>query len=416
MKIKSFVAAMLASSLLGAGTCGAADTLLASTQLALPEGAATAELWGDSLPNGYANDLLIMLKDKDKKLLTAYAPSIKGGYNCLLAPVQLSAKPAGEQLLLSVGQGDWRTASEFRVLSFKDKKEVHEVFGAAESMGLVTQAYIKEGKVEVKLADGSKSSLVPAAGAAVSEGAASYGGLYSLVAHDVDGDGADELLGSQQLSQKKLPLADVGAVWKLDKETHKWKQSALTIMTLSPAPKGNTVNDGIDFAAGTILPRKMVVPGGEATFPVFAGKNVELQNKINTLLAKENEAYLEKFYKGEADMAFKVLRADDKVLSIQLISGKTSFVHHHININLATGEKIALAAVLNTKDKDLLPLLDLLNTNKAVSFKDKLPEEWYVEGDNLFILQNVKGQDEASGFALGNLHKFILDKKIFQKD
>lgn len=416
MKIKSFVAAMLAGSLLSAGTCGAADTLLASTQLALPEGATTAELWGDRLPNGYANDLLIMLKDKDKKLLTAYAPSIKGGYNCLLGPVQLSAKPAGEQLLLSAGQGDWRTASEFRVLSFKDKKEVHEVFGAAESMGLVTSAYIKEGKVEVKLADGSRSSLTPAAGASVSEGAASYGGLYSLVAHDVDGDGADELLGSQQLSQKKLPLADVGAVWKLDKETHKWKQSALTIMTLSPAPKGNTVNDGIDFAAGTILPRKMVVPGGEATFPVFAGKNVELQNKINTLLAKESEAYLEKFYKGEADMAFKVLRADEKLVSIQLISGKTSFIHHHININSQTGEKIALAAVLNTKDKDLLPLLDLLNTNKAVSFKDKLPEEWYVEGDNLFILQNVKGQDEASGFALGNLHKFILDKKIFQKD
>lgn len=414
MKIKSFIAAMLAGSLLSAGTCGAADTLLASTQLALPEGAATAELWGDRLPNGYANDLLIMLKDKDKKLLTAYAPSIKGGYNCLLVPVQLSAKQSGEQLLLSAGQGDWRTASEFRVLSFKDKKEVHEVFGAAESMGLVTSAYIKEGKVEVKLADGSKSLLTPAA--SVSEGAASYGGLYSLVAHDVDGDGADELLGSQQLSQKKLPLADVGAVWKLDKDTHKWKQSALTIMTLSPAPKGNTVNDGIDFAAGTILPRKMVVPGGEATFPVFAGKNLELQNKINSLLAKESEAYLEKFYKGEADMAFKVLRADDKFLSIQLISGKTSFIHHHININPQTGEKIALAAVLNTKDKDLLPLLDLLNTNKAVSFKDKLPEEWYVEGDNLFILQNVKGQDEASGFALGNLHKFILDKKIFQKD
>lgn len=414
MKIKSFVAAMLAGSLLSAGTCGAADTLLASTQLALPEGAATAELWGDRLPNGYANDLLVMLKDKDKKLLTAYAPSIKGGYNCLLVPVQLSEKPVGEQLLLSTGQGDWRTASEFRVLSFKDKKEVHEVFGAAESMGLVTSAYIKEGKVEVKLADGSKSSLTPAA--SVSEGAASYGGLYSLVAHDVDGDGADELLGSQQLSQKKLPLADVGAVWKLDKETHKWKQSALTIMTLSPAPKGNTVNDGIDFAAGTILPRKMVVPGGEATFPVFAGKNVVLQNKINTLLAKESEAYLEKFYKGEADMAFKVLRADEKLVSIQLISGKTSFIHHHININPQTGEKIALAAVLNTKDKDLLPLLDLLNTNKAVSFKDKLPEEWYVEGDNLFILQNVKGQDEASGFALGNLHKFILDKKIFQND
>lgn len=395
----------------------AADTLLASAQLTLPQGTATAELWGDRLPGGYANDLLVLLKDKDAKIITAYAPSIKGGYNCLLTPVQLSAqKEGGQQLLISAAQGDWRTASEFRVLSFAAAKDVKEVFGAAESMGLITKAYIKEDKLHVALKDGSQSSLEPATGMSVSEGAANYGGLYSLVAHDVDGDGVDELLGSEQLAQHRQPLADVGAVWQLDKDTHQWKQSALTIMTLSPSPKGNTVNDGVDFAAGTILPRKIVVPGGEATFPVFASRNVELQNKINSLLAQESEAYLQKFYQGKADMAFKVLRADEKLLSLQLISGKTSFVHHHININTKTGEKIALTSILNTQDKDLLPLLNLLNNNKVVSFKDKMPEEWYVEGDNLFLVQNINGQDEVSGFALGNLHKFMLDKKIFAGD
>lgn len=417
MKIKMMLAAALCSSTLCLGSVSAADTLLASAQLTLAQGAATAELWGDRLPDGYANDLLLLLKDKEGQLLTAYAPSIKGGYNCLLLPVQLNAdKAGGQQLLISAGQGDWRTGSEYRVLSFADKKKVQEVFGAAESLGLVTQAYIKEGKVHVTLADGSKSELEPAAGTSVSEGEASYGGLYSLTAHDVDGDGADELLGSQQVAQKKQPLADVGAVWQLDKESKKWKQSALTIMTLSPAPKGNTVNDGKDFAAGAVLVRKMVVPGGEATYPVFASKDVELQNKINELLAKESEAYLKAFYAGTADMAFKVLRADDRLLSVQLISGKTSFRHHHINIDMQTGEGLRLDELLNTKDKDLLPLLNVLNTNKAVSYRDKLPEEWYIEDDNLFLMQNIKGQDEVSGFALGNLHKFILNKKIFQKD
>lgn len=416
MKIKMMLAAALCSSTLCLGSVSAADTLLASAQLTLAQGAATAELWGDRLPNGYANDLLLLLKDKEGQLLTAYAPSIKGGYNCLLLPVQLSAdKAGGQQLLISAGQGDWRTGSEYRVLSFADKKKVQEVFGAAESLGLVTQAYIKEGKVHVTLADGSKSELEPAAGTSVSEGEASYGGLYSLTAHDVDGDGADELLGSQQLLQHKQALADVGAVWQLDKESKKWKQSALTIMTLSPSPKGNTVNDGLDFKAGTILVRKMVVPGGEATYPVFAGKDVELQNKINELLADESKNYLQAFYQGKADMAFKVLRADDKLLSLQLISGKTSFVHHHVNINMQTGNKIRLDEVLNAKDKDLLPLLNVLNTNKAVKYT-QLPEEWYVEDDNLFLMQNVAGQDEVSGFALGNLHKFMLDKKIFSKD
>lgn len=416
MKIKMMLAAALCSSTLCLGSVSAADTLLASAQLTLAQGAATAELWGDRLPNGYANDLLLLLKDEEGQLLTAYAPSIKGGYNCLLLPVQLNAdKAGGQQLLISAGQGDWRTGSEYRVLSFADKKKVQEVFGAAESLGLVTQAYIKEGKVHVTLADGSKSELEPAAGTSVSEGEASYGGLYSLTAHDVDGDGADELLGSQQLLQHKQALADVGAVWQLDKESKKWKQSALTIMTLSPSPKGNTVNDGLDFNAGTILVRKMVVPGGEATYPVFAGKDVKLQNKINKLLADESKNYLQAFYQGKADMAFKVLRADDKLLSLQLISGKTSFVHHHVNINMQTGNKIRLDEVLNAKDKDLLPLLNVLNTNKAVKYT-QLPEEWYVEDDNLFLMQNVAGQDEVSGFALGNLHKFMLDKKIFSKD
>lgn len=416
MKIKMMLAAALVGSALCLGSVSAADTLLASTQLTLAQGAGTAELWGDRLPNGYANDLLLMLKDKEGQLLTAYAPSIKGGYNCLLLPVQLSAdKAAGQQLLISAGQGDWRTGSEYRVLSFADKKKVQEVFGAAESLGLVTQAYIKEGKLHVALADGSKSELEPAAGTSVSEGAASYGGLYSLTAHDVDGDGIDELLGSQQLVQHKQALADVGAVWQLDKESQQWKQSALTIMTLSPSPKGNTVNEGRDFSAGTILVRKMVVPGGEATYPVFAAKNVELQNKINTLLVDESKNYLQAFYQGKADMAFKVLRADDKLLSLQLISGKTSFVHHHVNIDMQTGAKLRLDEVLNSRDKDLLSLLNVLNTNKTVHYT-QLPEEWYVEGDNLFLMQNVAGQDEVSGFALGNLHKFIRDKKIFSKD
>ena len=416
MKIKMMLAAVLCSSTLCLGSAEAADTLLASAPLTLAQGAATAELWGDRLPNGYANDLLLLLKDKKGKLLTAYAPSIKGGYNCLLLPVQLSEEKAGgQQLLISAGQGDWRTGSEYRVLSFADKQKVQEVFGAAESLGLVTQAYIKEGRLHVTLADGSKSELEPAAGMSVSEGAAAYGGLYSLTAQDVDGDGADELLGCQQLVQHKQALADVGAVWQLDKETKKWKQSALTIMTLSPSPKSNTVNHGVDFAKGAILARKMVVPGGEATYPVFAGKDVELQNKINALLAKEGEAYLKAFYAGQADMAFKVLRADDRLLSLQLISGKKRFVHHHININMQTGAKLSLDEVLNTKDQDLLPLLNVLNTNKTVKYT-QLPAEWYVEGDNLFLLQNVDGQDEASGFALGNLHKFIRAKKIFSKD
>lgn len=56
--------------------------------------------------------------------------------------------------------------------------------------------------MHVSLIDGNKSDLTPAAGCVVEDGKLEYGGLHSLVAHDVDNDGADELFGCQQLLQK----------------------------------------------------------------------------------------------------------------------------------------------------------------------------------------------------------------------
>lgn len=412
MKIKMMLAAALCSSVIGVNTASAAETLLATETLQLEQGEATAELWGDRMANGYANDLLVLLKDKDKKLLTAYAPSIKGGYNCLLYVV----KPKDEkrsQLFVSAGQGDWRAPSEYRVLSFKNKKEVSEVFGAADNLGIVTSAKIKDGRLELKLANGTAESVLLDAGLEVKDGAVTYGGLHSLTPWDVDRDEADELLGSQRLMQGKTPLADIGAVWKRDKEGKQWEIIGTTIMTLSPVSKGNTVNDGCEVKTGTILPRRIVVRGGEATYPVFAGKDAELQNKINRELWLANYDYMLRFYAGNADTAFKVMHAGEHLLSIQLICGKKSFVHKHVNLDPTTGEVIKLSDILNVRDKDLIPLLNVLCTNEKIHFT-KLPDEWYIEGENLFLLPEVQGREEIAGFNLGNLHKFILDKEILQ--
>ena len=121
------------------------------------------------------------------------------------------------------------------------------------------------------------------------------------------------------------------------------------------------------------------------------------------------------FYQGKADMAFKVIQANDKLLSIQLISGKTSFIHHYVNIDPQTGKRLRLEQILNTQDPDLLPLLRLLNNNKNIMI-ERLPAEWYIEGKNLFLQQRICGKDELAGFALGNLHKFVLDKRWLEKN
>jgi hypothetical protein len=118
---------------------------------------------------------------------------------------------------------------------------------------------------------------------------------------------------------------------------------------------------------------------------------------------------LQAYYAGRADMAFKVVNADARLLSLELISGKTSFRHHYVNIDPRTGEQWRLEQLLNAKDRDLLPLLNLLCTNENMHFESALPTEWYIEGNNLFLLQSVEGKDEVAGFALGNLHKYILD-------
>ena len=418
------------SALAMAGTAAAADTLLAKTALQLEKESVTAELWGDRLPSGYSEDLLVLLKDERGKLVTAYAPSIKGGYYPILEAVQVKlvdkkaatdagnesvseAKQAAQQLLVSVGQGDWQAASEFRILDFAERNKVQELFSSADSMGLVSKAYSNEEKLYVTLKDGQQNVANLPEG--VSSNRIYYGGLYSLTAHDLDGDGQQELLGAQQLVNGKQNVADVGAVWQLDGEK-KWKQSNVTIMTTSPTPKSNTVNDGKEVATGVILPRKMVVPGGEATYPTFVSHDVELQNKINRLLQSECAEYLDSFYQGKADMAFKVITANEHIISLQLISGKSKFKHHHVNINPSTGELIKLNQILNYKDPDLMPLLRLLCTNKNMMLEYQPPAEWYIEGKNLFLMQNICGQDEVAGFALGNLHKFVLDKRWLEKN
>ena len=418
------------SALALAGTAAAADTLLAKTALQLDKGSVTAELWGDRLPSGYSEDLLVLLKDERGKLVTAYAPSIKGGYYPILEAVQVKpvdkkaataagsesvseAKQAAQQLLVSVGQGDWQAASEFRILDFAERNKVQELFSSADSMGLVSKAYSNEEKLYVTLKDGQQNVANLPEG--VSSNRIYYGGLYSLTAHDLDGDGQQELLGAQQLVNGKQNVADVGAVWQLDGEK-KWKQSNVTIMTTSPTPKSNTVNDGKEVATGVILPRKMVVPGGEATYPTFVSHDVELQNKINRLLQSECAEYLDSFYQGKADIAFKVITANEHIISLQLISGKSKFKHHHVNINPSTGELIKLNQILNYKDPDLMPLLRLLCTNKNMMLEYQPPAEWYIEGKNIFLMQNICGQDEVAGFALGNLHKFVLDKRWLEKN
>lgn len=417
------------------GNALAADTLLSTVDLRLQDEVVQAELWGDCLNNGYASDLLVLLK-RDKKVLAAYNPTISGGYNCLLSTVQIKPvkensqrdkKTLPQQLLISAAQGDWSVGTEYRILDFANIEKVTELFSGVDSMGIISKAELTGNNLILDFADGQKNEAVLPSGL-VDTGAVYYGGLHSLTAYDLDDDGQDELLTTQQIKQEDTLLADVGSIWRLTKSTDEqnrkdknlkhwqWDKGSITVMTAVPVPKDNVINDGQNNKQGSVLVRKIVIPGGEATYPMFASSDIKLTNKVNKLLHKECAKTFPDFYTGTADMAFKVVRNDDLLLTVQLIHGKSRFIHHNVNIDPKTGKQLYLKNILDVKNKELPALLKVLCTNNKMDFSQGIPDEWYIEGNNLFLVQNIDDKEEVAGFALGNLHKYILDNKWLKKN
>lgn len=417
------------------GNALAADTLLSTVDLRLQDEVVQAELWGDCLNNGYASNLLVLLK-RDKKVLAAYNPTISGGYNCLLSTVQIKPvkensqrdkKTLPQQLLISAAQGDWSVGTEYRILDFANIEKVTELFSGVDSMGIISKAELAGNNLILDFADGQKNEAVLPSGL-VDTGAVYYGGLHSLTAYDLDDDGQDELLTTQQIKQEDTLLADVGSIWRLTKSTDEqnrkdknlkhwqWDKGSITVMTAVPVPKDNVINDGQNNKQGSVLVRKIVIPGGEATYPMFASSDIKLTNKVNKLLHKECAKTFPDFYNGTADMAFKVVRNDDLLLTVQLIHGKSRFIHHNVNIDPKTGKQLYLKNILDVKNKELPALLKVLCTNNKMDFSQGIPDEWYIEGNNLFLVQNIDDKEEVAGFALGNLHKYILDNKWLKKN
>ena len=282
--------------LCGASTAAAERLLLAELEMEQKGEKVKFELVGEKLPGGYANDLLLLMKDADSKIITAYKPHLDGGYNCLLEEVQI--KEGDKNILLSIGRGSWRAGRDFLLLDFNEPKKVQEVFADTDNFGVVKRAVWNGNAIDVTMADDKTHNV------AIDDDMLeqinrrgkepSYQGLTSLLAHDLDGDGKDELFSTQSIVADKKILADVGAVWKLQKLDAKeqWKTGRYTIM-LASSGKNNTINDGVDAEEYCVMPRKIVVPGGEATYPVVAYKNnPKLQNEVNALIMKECEPLL----------------------------------------------------------------------------------------------------------------------------
>ena len=448
--------------LLGAAPANAESVLIDKAELKYKAEKAEVNLFGERQNAGYAHNLMLVLKREDGSIITGYKPSIKGGYGFKLVPGQfVDSKSETEQLLLMAKQGDWRVYSEYRIMDFANPKQVKEIFDATDSFGVVNSASLEGNTIKVKTVKDSKPldvELDPKFVEDIAENRKNvdFSRLYSIAAEDVNNDGKLELITNQQLVVNKNVLADVGAVWtykgpvdeekpkekedkaaeaqpksnktedilkevekliaeleKDDKSENKkkeplWAISNMTIMKNNPRDKHNSVNNGAFFKGGMIYPVKMVAPNGEATYPqVMINGDIDRQKALNELLQKDADSYIKKFLQGKTDLAFNVLRADDKLMTIQYISGKEKFTRHNINILPGKKERLLLEDVLNVKDKNLVPLLNVLNTNQKLSFDKNLTDEWYIRDEKLFLSKVVDDLDEVAVFKLEDLHKYI---------
>lgn len=385
----------------------AEERLLARAGVELSEGKVQAELWGDTLKNGYARKLMLLLK-QDGRVIGAYAPSVPGGYNCLLEPVRVK-KEGPEQLLLSAGQGDWRAPTEYRVLDFSDLKKIREVFSGAQNVGLIVSAAFADASgsaLELKLSDGTINP-VELGFEAFDAAGLYYGGLDSLTPYDIDGDGCQELFASQQLATRSRLLLDVGWAFKLS-DDGSWQAGGITILKNTAGAGSGGINEGHHWAWGSLLARKLVTDFGEATFPVFAGPDPKLQDNINEILGRELAGYLRLFFAGRSDLAFRVLRADSMLLTLQLILSRDgTFSYHSINIDPATGRGLALADILNVKGKGLLKAL----SGSCEKPLTEIPDEWFIKDGRLHLLRGTGGVEDAVIVELEQLSKYLRDKK-----
>lgn len=104
----------------------------------------TAELWGNKLTGGssYYADLLLMIKDGSGKLITAYTPSLEGGYANILQKGHFTGK--GEQIIVRSLSGAAQEM-QVRIIDAALPNAVQEIYTGSDNMGAAVNAAFKPG-------------------------------------------------------------------------------------------------------------------------------------------------------------------------------------------------------------------------------------------------------------------------------
>ena len=342
----------------------------------------TVELYGGQMTRGssYRNDFLLLLKGSDSELLTAYVPSINGGYDCSLEKARFTGR--GEQLILSVGQGGDDGSIEYRIIDFADPKAVKEIFTGSDNAGVAATAeFVPDFRSKIAFADGSTNyellpkekefyeqrGLYDVNGTLLKGYRRPYvGKIHSLVAVDMEQDGILELLSLQNISglNREDLLGKLAGVWSYDGSSG-WKLKSKTFYS-GGKNKDDKFHRSYNEKNWRILPRQAVHDSSSVTYPVFTAIAApEVQNKLNGDFAIIAGPYLQNLATGGCELDYTLTFVSEKFISMVFFGvldegEKEIFAKIPLNIDVQTGAQLALGDVLNLRDADLLPVLRLL--------------------------------------------------------
>ncbi len=440
--------------------------LLAETELKCGGKICNARLWGEVMTGGYATDLLLMLKDKEKgQLVTAYRPDISGGYGCRLEAVPVTGQ--GEQLLVTVQQGNWQRPRAVRLYDLSRPEKVRVLFDARCNLGLIRGLFFNKAKslltVVTVSGDEASTAVEKAEWEGGPEQTAQWSGLDSAVPLDTDGDGLAELVTAETISYGDKAIAKLGAVWHFSKESEEatvslkkessaeikkdeaplpeaaaepqkekqepaaeavaekieppqealllWQRKNVSLVPQEPKKRDDRSGAGCKTRSYRVWPDTVILPAAEVTLPVITAADAALQNKLNAALGKHTQKLRQQSAEGKAIKAtFQVLTAAPAVLSIELSrSDGEKISRHYVNLDPQKGGELSLKAFLKTEDKKLLPHLAALSADSSVELSRGLPAKWFIaEGDKLcFVAAAADGEEEAVCFTREQLGKFL---------
>ena len=351
----------------------------------------TVELYGGQMTRGssYRNDFLLLLKGSDSELLTAYVPSINGGYDCSLDNAGVAATAEFVPDFRSkIAFADGSTNYEL----LPKEKEFYEQRGLYDVDGTLLKGYRRP----------------------------YVGKIHSLVAVDMGQDGILELLSLQNISglNREDLLGKLAGVWSYDGSSG-WKLKSKTFYS-GGKNKDDKFHRSYNEKNWRILPRQAVHDSSSVTYPVFTAIAApEVQNKLNGDFAIIAGPYLQNLATGGCELDYTLTFVSEKFISMVFFGvldegEKEIFAKIPLNIDVQTGAQLALGDVLNLRDADLLPVLRLLTKKDKVDFSKGIPESWYYNGTNfVFCQRSETGEWLEATVAASDLKKFLLKPELF---